>query len=36
MKVLIAEDDAISRKMLERFLRMWKYDVVIVTNGKEA
>lgn len=36
MKILIAEDDAISRKILERILRIWDYDVVAVTNGKEA
>ena len=36
MKVLIAEDNLVSRLMLETFLRKWGYDIVITTNGREA
>ena len=36
MKVLIAEDNLVSRRMLETFLRKWGYDIVITTNGREA
>jgi len=36
MKVLIAEDDAISRRMLEAFLVKWGYEVVVATQGEEA
>lgn len=33
MKVLIAEDDALSRMMLEKSLRNAGYQVTSVTNG---
>jgi len=36
MKVLIAEDDAISRRMLEAFLVKWGYEVMAATQGEEA
>ncbi len=36
MKVLIAEDDGVSRHMLQNFLEKWGYDVVATSNGKEA
>lgn len=36
MKVLIAEDDPISRFMLEASLKKWGYEVVVATNGQEA
>jgi diguanylate cyclase (GGDEF)-like protein len=36
MKVLIAEDDTISRRMLEAFLVKWGYEVVVATQGEEA
>lgn len=36
MKILIAEDDAVSRRLLESFLRKWGYDVLITSNGREA
>jgi two-component system cell cycle response regulator len=36
MKVLIAEDDSISRRMLETFLLKWGYQVTAVTDGEEA
>ncbi len=36
MKVLIAEDDAVSRRALEASLSRWGYDAVVVENGTEA
>ncbi len=36
MKVLIAEDDSISRRLLQAALGKWGYDVVVTTNGQEA
>lgn len=36
MKVLIAEDEAISRKVLETMLGECGYEVVVTCNGKEA
>lgn len=36
MKVLIAEDDPVSRRLLEAFLAKWGYDVVVTSDGKEA
>jgi CheY-like chemotaxis protein len=36
MKVVIAEDDAISRRLLDTILRKWGYEVVIAQNGGEA
>jgi diguanylate cyclase (GGDEF)-like protein len=36
MKVLIAEDDPISRRMLEAFLVKWGYEVVSAAQGEEA
>ncbi len=36
MKVLIAEDDSISRRMLEAFLVKWGFEVVVATQGEEA
>ena len=35
-RVLIAEDDAVSRTVLERTLRGWGYDVVVTKDGAEA
>jgi len=35
-KILIAEDDLISRLMLISALKRWDYEPVVVTNGKEA
>jgi diguanylate cyclase (GGDEF)-like protein len=35
-KILIAEDDPISRRLLEVFLTKWGYEVVIATTGTEA
>jgi CheY-like chemotaxis protein len=36
MRVLIAEDEPISRRMLEVTLARWKYDVVATCDGKQA
>ncbi len=36
MRVLIAEDDAVSRHLLEAFLAKWGYEVVAVKYGSEA
>ena len=36
MRVLIAEDDPVSRRILERLLRKWGYEVLVTTNGDEA
>jgi two-component system, cell cycle response regulator len=35
-KVLIAEDDPISRRLLEVFLARWGYEVAIASSGTEA
>ncbi|MGH9718733.1 MAG: GGDEF domain-containing response regulator [Bryobacteraceae bacterium] len=36
MKILIAEDDAISRRLLETVLVKWGYEVVVVKDGQQA
>lgn len=36
MKILIADDDPISRHMLERLLVQWSYDVTSAADGDEA
>ena len=36
MKVLIAEDDPVSRRLLQAALVKWGYEVIVTTNGKEA
>ena len=36
MKILIAEDDAISRRVLEATLTKFGYDVVVAADGAEA
>jgi len=36
MRVLIAEDEAVCRRMLEGLLVRWGYRVALATNGKEA
>lgn len=36
MEILIAEDNATSRKMLEVTLKRWNFDVVIAGDGTEA
>ncbi|MGD8240727.1 MAG: response regulator [Armatimonadota bacterium] len=36
MRVLIAEDDAMYRRLLRRTLAKWGYEVVVATDGIEA
>ena len=36
MKVLIADDDAVSRRLLHSTLARWSYEVVACANGTEA
>ncbi len=36
MKLLVADDDATSRKMLEAILQKWGYEVVVARDGAEA
>jgi two-component system cell cycle response regulator len=36
MKILIAEDDKASRRILEKNIAEWGYDIVVASNGEEA
>src|SRR5664280_1844631 len=36
MRILIAEDDAVSRRILEATLTKWDYEVVVTTDGTQA
>src|SRR2546428_2855581 len=36
MKILIAEDDPVSRRVLEATLTRWGYEVTTTSNGSEA
>jgi DNA-binding response OmpR family regulator len=36
MRVLIAEDDPVSRRLLQASLIKWGYDVTVTAHGKEA
>lgn len=36
MRILVAEDDPVSRRMLEAMLRKWNYDVIVVQDGAQA
>ncbi|HKV28412.1 MAG TPA: diguanylate cyclase [Candidatus Acidoferrales bacterium] len=36
MKILVAEDEPVSRRLLEAFLRKWGYQVVAVAKGDDA
>jgi phosphoserine phosphatase RsbU/P len=36
MRILIAEDEAISRRVLEVTLNKWGYEVITTSNGSEA
>ncbi|MCB0305830.1 MAG: response regulator, partial [Calditrichaeota bacterium] len=36
MKVLIAEDESVTRRMLQRTMEKWGYEVVMTRNGVEA
>jgi CheY-like chemotaxis protein len=34
MQVLIADDDAVSRKLLERYLQKWGHEVAVAKDGQ--
>lgn len=36
VKVLLAEDNVVNQKVMQRFLERWKVDTTIVENGKKA
>lgn len=36
MKILIAEDERIQRRLLERLLTLWGHEVVLATDGEQA
>lgn len=36
MKILIAEDEPVSRKVLQKTLECWGYEVTAASNGREA
>ena len=36
MKILVADDDALSRRLLEKTLERAGYEVTAVSNGREA
>ncbi len=36
MKILIAEDEKVSRLMLEKHLQKWGYEFISTSNGAEA
>ena len=36
MKVLVAEDEAISRRLLQNYLEKWGHEVTLTENGVEA
>ena len=36
MKILIADDDAVPRRMLQATLERWDYEVVEARDGEEA
>src|SRR6059058_540556 len=36
MKILVADDSAVNRHLLEAFLRDWGYEVTLARDGAEA
>jgi DNA-binding response OmpR family regulator len=36
MKVLVADDDPVSRRLLQSYLQKWGYEVAVAVNGTEA
>lgn len=36
MKVLVADDDPVSRRLLQNYLQKWGYEVAVTTDGAEA
>lgn len=36
MKVLVADDDPVSRRLLQSYLQKWGYEVAVAANGADA
>lgn len=36
MRILVAEDDAVSRRLLEAILKQWGHEVIVVEDGRAA
>ena len=36
MRILIADDDPVSRRVLETFLARWGYEVIVATDGRQT
>ena len=36
MEILLAEDDAVSRRILHSYLERWGYDVLVAEDGAKA
>ncbi len=36
MRILVAEDDAVTRRLLQVSLERWEYEVILATDGAEA
>jgi DNA-binding response OmpR family regulator len=36
MKVLVADDDPVSRRLLQNYLQKWGYEVTVAVNGADA
>ena len=36
MRILIAEDERIQRRLLERLLTLWNHEVIVATDGEQA
>tara|TARA_R110002073_G_scaffold56905_27_gene144876 strand:- start:5740 stop:6174 length:435 start_codon:yes stop_codon:yes gene_type:complete len=36
MKILIADDDPVSRRLLQSYLEKWEYEVTVAKDGSEA
>jgi diguanylate cyclase (GGDEF)-like protein len=36
LRILVAEDNLVSRHMLEAYLKKWGYEVLVVTDGQQA
>lgn len=36
MKVLVADDDPVSRRLVQSYLQKWGYEVSVAVNGAEA
>ncbi len=36
MKILVAEDDPVSRRLLQNYLQKWGHEVVLANDGAEA